>query len=1020
MQDAERIEAIAAGCRAIRPPLPESLISAMCQYLAGNGSLPVVQQEWQRVAHTASLFSPAPYYFTPLLHIVRPNVGSLDDMDLRMLDICTVTGAVSAFFSQIAATGPVAQAYDYLLSKGMSEQDILLQVMACYYLLNADQKPNALGRLLLKHITQQYSEIRELLFEDNHSRARRFIFKALLSTRPAGYLDLAGQIAQTVSPEEADDYAPALLEAEPARFTDWARQVALATVRSNQPYQHATLKALLRLDPAQHIDLAIEAAHAPLGRQRWDNASLQWLGVQAAYWLDPVKYLALVEEAAIAPNSYLGKGAVGLLEWGLQKWGNFEQARPILQRCIASGDIEAALKALDVLLKHDWPERQTYMLSLLSHCSKQVREGAIEWLLPQGQALIDQISPLLADKSAYARLAAVQILVRLGGERARALLAKQREVEKSSSVKQTIVDAIGLPEPPADLDPATAIAALQAEAAKDGKKSPLRWYTAEEPTGLRWINGDAVPVSVLYYLLTCQARMRQMQLDVNVRRVRQWLDPRTTGALALTLFTGWVKQGGSARESWCLPLIAALGDDRLVQLLRRQIDTLRKRSRSRTLGPRAVQTLALIDSDLALTEVSDLARHAQNGPVQRAAREAFAEAAQRQGLALEELADRIAPRLGFNEHGEQTLDFGPRQFSARLGFDLTVHLKDGSGKQLTLLPRPNARDDAAKVATAQAAWQVLKKHLTPAINIQAARLENALSTQRAWSVERWRALFLQHPLLRSLAINLVWGVLDAAGTGYDLLFRPLEDGSLTTADDDACALPTDGQIRLVHPIELDEETRSAWLQHLTDYEITPPFPQLNRPIITLDEAARENIWWKQYEGYRVPGKLLKEQYQRRDWVAAEEDQGEIYNLIWKAFPGAGARATGEIAEAQPRQAPAAEGAGIEALLEISYLVAGHERNWPATLIRLGFGRAGTVEAIKQASIAAQKSTENHAYDYYQPQKVEEAALLKLADVPPVVFSEAAASVQAFAALGYHDADWQKRPYDASDDADMPF
>ncbi len=60
-------------------------------------------------------------------------------------------------------------------------------------------------------------------------------------------------------------------------------------------------------------------------------------------------------------------------------------------------------------------------------------------------------------------------------------------------------------------------------------------------------------------------------------------------------------------------------------------------------------------------------------------------------------------------------------------------------------------------------------------------------------------------------------------------------------------------------IELDEETRSAWLQHLTDYEITPPFPQLNRPIITLDEAARQSIWWKQYKGYRVPGQLIKEQ-----------------------------------------------------------------------------------------------------------------------------------------------------------------
>ena len=150
------------------------------------------------------------------------------------------------------------------------------------------------------------------------------------------------------------------------------------------------------------------------------------------------------------------------------------------------------------------------------------------------------------------------------------------------------------------------------------------------------------------------------------------------------------------------------------------------------------------------------------------------------------------------------------------------------------------------------------------------------------------------------------------------------------------------------------------------------------------------------------------------------------NLIWKAFPGAGARATkgsdggwSRRAEAQPRQALAAVGTGIEALLEISYLVVGYERSWPATIIRLGFGRTGTVERIKQASKAAAESDDDNTYDYYHPQKIDEAVLLKLAEVPPVAFSEAAASVQAFAALGRYDEAWQKKTEDDPDD-DIPF
>src|SRR5262249_36323689 len=162
---------------------------------------------------------------------------------------------------------------------------------------------------------------------------------------------------------------------------------------------------------------------------------------------------------------------------------------------------------------------------------KQVRDVAISWLLPQGEALIEQVCPLFADKSAYTRLAVVEILVRLhlGAERTHALLAGQREIEKTANVKQALVDPIGRPGPPADIDPAVAIAELLTEAVSGGKKSPLRWYAAEEPTGLRWVNGTSVPPAVIYYLLACQARMKQMQLEMNVRRVLRWLDRQTTG-----------------------------------------------------------------------------------------------------------------------------------------------------------------------------------------------------------------------------------------------------------------------------------------------------------------------------------------------------------------------------------------------------------------------------------------------------------------------------------------------------------
>ncbi len=983
MHVTERINLLLGHCREAH--YPEALINTLEAYLSGQGSLAEVQQAWQ-AAHPQGADLP-PSFST----LSGDHTNGLDELDARRLNICIATDHLDTMLENLTDDAPIEALARYLQKLAGQQQHILEYLIDCYEWMD-DDKPTPLGRLLLCYLPEHFAALLPLMKQKQWNSEYEEFLELLMSAQPP-YVDLAWQTVQQASQGDLGYCAAPLLKADPARFRAWVQQIASPNGPGNEYDQFQALVALFDYDFAHNIDLAVTVASGKRTFSNgWHTSQSQQRALRALYPSNPTQYLYLVDEAIISKDYYLYDAALDLLENA-----DLEQALPVLQHAVAAGTALAAERAAERLLKAEWAGRQEYAISLLAHRSRQVRNLALEWLHPQGEALLEQVSPLLTDKSAYARLSAVQILAHLGGERAHALLAARRDVEKAISVKQAIVDAIGLPEPPADLDPATAIADIQAEAAKAGKKSPLSWFKAGEASGLQWVNGDAVPPSVINYLLACQARMRQMQLEMNVRRALAWIDRQTAGALAHTLFTGWVKQGCNAKESWCLPLVAVLADDRLIQPLRRQIDTLSRKSKRRAMAVKCVLTLALLGSDLALNEVIDLTRQAKSWQVQQAARQAFADAASRQHVSHEELADRIVPRLGFNEQGEQILDYGPRQFTARLGFDLTVQLKDSSGKRLTLLPRPNARDDAAKVAAAQAAWQVLKKYVAPAAKLQGERLENALAIQRCWSVARWRELFLRHPLLRALAISLVWGVLAPGEAGYQMIFRPLEDGSLTNADDEACLLPADGKIRLAHPIELDEAARSAWLQHLSDYEITPPFPQLNRPIITVDETASNALFWQQHQGYRVAGKLFKERYERSNWAAPEEESGENYNLIWKAFPNA----------------------GIEALLEISYLTTGYERSWPTTLIRLAFGRAGTAERIKQATAAALENDDDNAYDYYRPYKIDEAALLKLAEVPPVVFSEAAANVQSFAALGHYDPDWQQKIEEAPDD-DLSF
>jgi hypothetical protein len=966
MQATERIEAIAQQCRTRYYPYPESLITAICQYVSGNGSLTTIQQEWQAAGNNVQ------YYYTDRFIVISdPKTERLDEMDLRILDICIVTGSISDFFSRIAAGGPVEQARDYLRAQGIDEPRIIESLINQTQSHSYSGSPTALGRLILAYIPEHFSEILKIFPSLNHRSSRSTLFDLLLVMQPGEYLELAWQLAQTTTDlDELDAYAANLLKADPARFMEWARKIARDTIQHNQLYNYRALEALLELDLAQHIDLAVEAAQTPPAAQSWYRAKLQCIGVAAAYRFDQVQYLPLVEAAAMSPSSALARQAVDLL-----KGADFEQARPILQRCVASSDIDVALKALDVLLKHEWPERRAYMLSLLAHRSKQMRDALIKWFtedarLKGEESIVEALTPSLAHPNADARLAAVQALQHIGGEKARALLMARLDSEKSLKVKQAILDIVGVAAlaDSSKGEAASPVEALSAEAEaalKRVAKPPLPWFNAAQMPGLHWKDGGPVPQVVVNYLLYLQSRVKQNELVERVQQALPLIDRSMSGDLALELFNGWVGHGAASAEAWCLPLLCALADERLIFPLRQSIDSWAKGTRG-AMAAKAVAAMALIESDLALAEINDLAERVKHGQVKAVAQKALTDAANYRNITLDELADLIVPNLGFDEQGQRLFDYGPRQFTVRLQLDQTIQITDNAGKRLTALPKPGARDDENKAKVAQTAWSLLKKQVPQVMKMQAQRLENALTSQRSWSVARWQSLFLKHPVLRSFAITLVWGVTAAASSGYQRIFRPLEDGSFTDAEDNAIELPAEGQIRMVHPVEIDESVRSAWLQHLADYEVTPPFPQLNRSIVRVHPEEREARLWETYRGYVMNGGALKGRYQKAGWERGSVQDGGVYYTIWKEFPTA----------------------GIQAVLEIAGLGVGYEQEVTTAIKRLAFAKRGS-----------------YLYDYLSDRNEH---IINLGDVPPIIFSEVAADVQTFAAAGEYTEDWERK------------
>jgi hypothetical protein len=89
---------------------------------------------------------------------------------------------------------------------------------------------------------------------------------------------------------------------------------------------------------------------------------------------------------------------------------------------------------------------------------------------------------------------------------------------------------------------------------------------------------------------------------------------------------------------------------------------------------------------------------------------------------------------------------------------------------------------------------------------------------------------------------------------------------------------------VVHSAHLDEAARSAWGQVLSDYEIIPPFQQLNRAIFQPEPEDLDQTEITRYCGPEIPGIVFYGILERSHWVRdTPADGGELVQHS-KYFP----------------------------------------------------------------------------------------------------------------------------------------
>lgn len=369
-----------------------------------------------------------------------------------------------------------------------------------------------------------------------------------------------------------------------------------------------------------------------------------------------------------------------------------------------------------------------------------------------------------------------------------------------------------------------------------------------------------------------------------IEKLRNGLESRSSDRCVWWLFDKWLKSGAPPKDKWALLAIGFLGsDDTAIKLtpLIRQWPGESQHQRA-VVG---LECLRQIGSDTALMQINGIAQKLQFKGLKQKAAECMEYIAQERGLSREELEDRIVPDCGLDERGQRVFDFGPRKFSFVLSPEMKALVKDEEGKIKPDLPKPNAKDDATKAEAAVLDWKLLKQQVKDVAKVQAFRLEQAMVTGRRWIATDFQNLLVKHPLMFNLIRLVVWGEFDMEGM-LRRSFRVTEDQTLADQDDKLLVLEGQEDIGMVHPLQLDDELKTKWGEVFSDYDLISPFPQLARPIYTLDESEKSKDEITRFAGKMIPAASIVSILERLGWQRGDVGDGGCFSEHYKYFPGA--------------------------------------------------------------------------------------------------------------------------------------
>jgi Domain of unknown function (DUF4132) len=301
------------------------------------------------------------------------------------------------------------------------------------------------------------------------------------------------------------------------------------------------------------------------------------------------------------------------------------------------------------------------------------------------------------------------------------------------------------------------------------------------------------------------------------------------------------------------------------------------------MGPRCVRVgnacvwaLGAMPRAAGVGQLAMLRARIKFGTAQKGIEKALETAAGHAGMSLHEIEEISVPTYGLQEVGVKSEKLGEFTLELAVTGTSSTELRwyRPDGKRQKSVPKAVKEHNPEDLKEIKAVSTDLRKML-PA---QRDRIENLYLEQRSWVYHTWRELYLDHPLVGTLARRLIWRFTDedhvAAGVFHEgqLLDR---NGSVLNWLDDST------RVELWHPMHEDPDEVLAWRDWLAELEIRQPFKQAHREVYLLTDAERNTRTYSN----RFAAHVLK-QHQFNALCAARGWKNSLRLMVDDEYPPA--------------------------------------------------------------------------------------------------------------------------------------